>query len=127
MEKRAFQRLPVNLQSRMFYGNMVYTGIVTNLSENGMFISTKMNFPVDSILIAVILLDTHTISIPVKIRRIVREAEQSSRAEDCGIGIRLLNSSKEYLNFISKTRTALLNINDDNSLSDQINPSIDLS
>jgi len=104
MEKRAFQRLPVNLQSRLFYGNMVYTGIVTNLSESGMFISTKMSFPADYVFIAVILLDTQTLSIPIKITRSVKAAEQSTRAEDCGIGVKILNPSMEYLDFVGKTR-----------------------
>jgi len=107
MEKRAFQRLPVNLQSRLFYGNMVYTGTITNLSENGMFISTKMSFPIDAVFIAVILLDDHTLSIPIRIRRTVRAAEQSTDTEDCGIGVGLLNPSKEYLDFVSDTRAAL--------------------
>lgn len=127
MEKRTFQRLPVNLQSRLFYGNMIYTGIVTNLSENGMFISTKVSFPVDSVFIAIILLDTHTISIPIKIRRTVRTAEQLTHTEESGIGVGLLNTSKDYLDFVGKTRTSLSNIKDNNFLSDQIDSSIDLS
>lgn len=126
MEKRTFQRLPVNLQSRLFYGNMIYTGIVTNLSENGMFITTKVNFPVDSVFIAIILLDSHTISVPIKIRRTVR-AEQSISNEESGLGVGLLNTSKEYLDFISKTRASLSNVSEDNIFSDQINPSIELS
>ncbi len=119
--------MPVNLQSRLFYGNMVYTGIVTNLSENGMFISTKVSFPVDSFFIAIILLDTHTISIPIKIRRTVRAVDQLTGNGNSGLGVGLLNPSKEYLDFVGKTRASLSNINDDNFLSDQINPSIDLS
>jgi len=107
MEKRAFQRLPVNLQSRLFYGNMVYTGIVTNLSENGMFIRTKMSFPVDSIFSVILLLETHTLSIPIRIRRTVA-AEQLTGTEDIGIGVGLLNCSKEYQEFVSKTRAALV-------------------
>jgi Tfp pilus assembly protein PilZ len=126
MEKRAFQRFPVKLQSRLFYGNMIYTGIVTNLSENGMFISTKVNFPVDSVFIAIILLDANTISVPIKIRRTVR-AEQSTGNGESGLGVGLLNTSKAYLDFVSKTMASLSNIKDNNILSDQIDSSIDLS
>ncbi|MEW6601839.1 MAG: PilZ domain-containing protein [Nitrospirota bacterium] len=103
MEKRAFQRLPVNLQSRLFYGNMVYTGNVTNISENGMFISTKMAFPVDSVFIAVILLDSHSITLPIRIRRITRSSENSDLNGESGIGVGLINPSKEYLDFVRKT------------------------
>jgi Tfp pilus assembly protein PilZ len=105
---------------------MVYTGIVTNLSENGMFISTKMSFPVGSVFIAIILLDAHTISVPIKIRRSVR-AEQLTVNEQSGLGVGLLNTSKEYLDFVSKTRASLSNINDSNIIPDEINPSVDLS
>ena len=119
--------MPVNLQLRLFYGNMVYTGIVANLSENGMFICTKMSFPVDSVLIAIILMEEQTLKIPIKIRRTVRSNNHLNDIEDGGIGVSLLNPSKEYIDFISKTRAVLSNINDNNFLSDPINPSIDLS
>jgi len=127
MEKRTFQRLPVKLQSRLFYGNLVYTGMITNLSENGMFISTKMSFPVNSVFIAILLLNTHTISVPIRIRRSTREADQSTGSEVSGLGVGLINPSREYLDFVSKTRAALSNIHDDNVRSDSVNPSIDLS
>jgi len=107
MEKRQFQRLPVNLQSRLFYGNMVYTGVVTNLSESGMFISTKVSFPMDSVFIAVILLNEHTMQVPIKIRRTVRSGDHSGSPEDNGIGVGLLDPSREYLDFVSSTRAAL--------------------
>ncbi len=107
MDKRAFERLPVNLQSRLFYGNMVYTGIVTNLSENGMFICTKMSFPVDSVLIAVILDDGNTIKVPVKIVRAVR-SNNSFSPESSGLGVGLLSNSNEYMDLLSKCRAAHL-------------------
>jgi Tfp pilus assembly protein PilZ len=107
MEKREFQRLPVNLQLRLFYGNMVYTGVVTNLSENGMFISTKMSFPIDSVFIAVILLNEHTLKIPIKIRRTVRSGDHLNRPEDNGVGVGLLEPTREYMDFVSKTRASL--------------------
>ncbi len=127
MEKRASERMPINIQSRLFYGNMVYTGTITNLSKNGMFICTKMSFPVDSVLIAIILLEEQTLKIPIKIRRTVRSNNYLNDIEDGGIGVSLLNPSKEYIDFISKTRAVLSKINDNNFLSGPINPSIDLS
>ena len=99
--------MPVNLQSRLFYGNIVYTGVVTNVSENGMFISTKMSYPIDSVFIAVILLDEHTLQLPIKIRRTVRSGDHSNRPEDNGVGVRLLDPSREYIDFVSKTRASL--------------------
>lgn len=106
---------------------MVYTGTVTNLSENGMFISTKMSFPLESVFIAVILLGTHTLSVPIKIKRTVSAAEQLTRVEDIGLGVRLLNPSKAYLDFVSETRASRPVTNEDNLSSDQENPFVDLS
>ncbi|MBI4683481.1 MAG: PilZ domain-containing protein [Nitrospirae bacterium] len=127
MEKRASERLAVKIQLRLFYGNIVYTGIVTNLSENGMFICTKMSFPVDSVLIAIILLEEQTLKLPIKIRRAVRSNNHLNDVEDGGIGVSLLNPSKEYIDFIRKTSGSLLSRDNDSFISRPINPSIDLS
>ncbi|MBI4683480.1 MAG: PilZ domain-containing protein, partial [Nitrospirae bacterium] len=56
VEKRACERYPANLQARLFFGNMIYSGMVTNLSKNGMFVSTKVRFPVNSEFMMVVLL-----------------------------------------------------------------------
>jgi hypothetical protein len=106
MEKRAFQRVPVSLQSRLFYGNMVYTGIVTDISENGLFISTKMSFPVDSVLIAEVLLDHHYVEVPIQVRRTAKPDSDFKGFEQSGMGVRLLNHSQEYVDFITKVKTA---------------------
>jgi hypothetical protein len=109
MEKRAFERLPVNFQARLFYGNMIYTGTVTNLSENGMFISTKMNFPVDSVLVSAILEDQSiihsSIRLPVRIRRTVRSNNYYDLIKDSGIGVELLKPLQEYAEFVSNFKS----------------------
>ena len=40
-EKRAFKRVPVNIDARFFCTNMFYSGKISNLSETGMFIITE--------------------------------------------------------------------------------------
>jgi hypothetical protein len=105
MEKRAFQRVSVSLPSRLFYGNMVYTGVVTDISEKGMFISTKMSFPVDSVLIAEVLLDYHYGEIPIQIRRTAKPDGDFKGFEQRGMGVRLLNPSQEYIDVITKSKT----------------------
>ena len=49
MERRALKRMPAGITIKLFYRSAFYTGIVTDLSEKGMFISTHdMCFPFDS-------------------------------------------------------------------------------
>jgi DUF4097 and DUF4098 domain-containing protein YvlB len=102
MERRAFERFPAKLQARIFFGNMVYTGVITNVSRNGMFISTKMGFPMDVVFMTVILLDNNsTVDIPVKVKRTVKINDCNGDVK-CGLGVELLNPPQKYLEFISK-------------------------
>jgi Tfp pilus assembly protein PilZ len=107
MEKRAFKRLPVNVPARLFYGNMVYTGIVVNLSENGMFVCTKMNYPVGVLIMMAIKSGDDTLKLPIKIRRTVKPAKDLLCLENSGMGVEVLNPSREYKDFVSQTRASL--------------------
>jgi Tfp pilus assembly protein PilZ len=104
MEKRAFERLPVNLQARLFYGNMVYSGIVTNLSEKGMFISTKMGFFIESALVIVIQLSNNSLKVPIRVRRTVKANRSPEFAVESGVGVEVFNASQEYLDYVSSCR-----------------------
>lgn len=106
MERRSYERLTAILQARLFYGNIVYTGTVINLSENGLFISTRVSFPVNSVLIAVVLQNGHTFRLPIKIKRVARSNAQSTMREDNGIGVALLNPPADYLDFVNKCKSA---------------------
>ncbi len=102
MEKRAFKRFSANIHTRLFYGNMVYTGIITNLSETGMFICTQIRFSVDSMLVATILIDRHALKLPIKIMRTVRSDKYYNCINGSGLGVILLDPPKDYLEFITK-------------------------
>ncbi len=98
-EKRACRRIPANLQARLFYGNMIYTGTVTNLSENGMFISTKVKFPVNSVFIMLMLINKHALKIPIKVRRTV--SPENDYYPDYGMGVELVNAPQNYLDYVT--------------------------
>ncbi len=99
-ERRASERFPANLEARFFYGNMIYTGKVINFSKNGMFISTKVPFPLNSEFIMVVLLDNQTAKIPIKVRRKVsKKGDYYSRMNN-GVGIELMVSPQSYLNYV---------------------------
>ncbi|NOZ69284.1 MAG: PilZ domain-containing protein [Deferribacteres bacterium] len=98
-ERRACRRIPANLQARLFYGNLIYTGTVTNLSEKGMFISTKVRFPVNSVCIMLVLVNGQVVKIPVKVRRTA--AREGAYSPDSGMGVELVNAPQNYLDYVS--------------------------
>ena len=106
MERRTYERLHVNFQARLFYGNMVYTGTVTNLSENGMFIRTMMRFPVNLAMITVIRAGERIFKIPVRIKRSVESENNFKRIEDFGRGVQILNHPVDYMELISEMRAS---------------------
>ncbi len=99
MERRSHERLPSKVKARMFYGNIFYTGKVTDLSEKGVFVSTKMNFPLNTVFILVVLVNNHTLKILSRVKRALR-AEYDRDGAKSGMGIELLSPPLEYMEFI---------------------------
>jgi len=105
MDRRAFERIPVNMQARLFYGNMIYAGIVTDVSENGMFICTKMKFPVNAVLIAILREQGKTFSLPIKVRRTVTSHHFKDH-DRSGLGVGLMSPPQGYITFITAKKTS---------------------
>ncbi len=102
MQRRAFERIPANLQTKFFSDNTICTGTVTNLSENGMFINTRMCFPFNSMFEIRIPLKEEILKVPVKISRIVKTGDFYD-----GIGVKLLNPPRNYLEFVRGLKSTL--------------------
>jgi PilZ domain len=103
MEKRAYKRIPVNMEVTFYCGSHVHNGTVMNISEKGMFISTKeMYFPVESQLEVAIPFNGETLSIPVSLRRM----EMSPDSGD-GIGVEFIGPSEKYYEFVDCLRSAV--------------------
>jgi hypothetical protein len=100
MEKRAYERMPADIEVRLPYGNKFYSGTILNLSEKGMFISTKKFYPSDSMLS--IYIDNKPVNLLSRVRRYRMTAGHLD-----GIGIEILNPQKKYLDFIDDLRSAL--------------------
>lgn len=105
-ERRGRERLPVQLDARLYFGNMVYSGRVANLSESGMFICTKMMFPADVYLLISVQSGSTLYSVPVQVRRTVRPESSPVCREESGLGVRLLDPPADYLDFVKKTRAS---------------------
>jgi Tfp pilus assembly protein PilZ len=100
MQKRAFERVNTRLDARFFCGNMFYSGIITNLSENGMFISTKRCLPFDSTFEILIHLEDEILKVPVKVTRIVK-----TEGFYDGMGVELLERPRNYLEFVNQLKS----------------------
>lgn len=95
-----FERIPVSIQARFFYGNIFYSGKILNLSENGMFIHTRINIPHKSIFPVIIRSDTMILNILARVRRIETITDQH-----CGIGLEIVNPSQNYIEYTESIRT----------------------
>jgi hypothetical protein len=104
MQRRLHERIPARLDVRLFCGSLITKGIVTNLSENGMFISTEMCFPVNSVLEMIVLLKREVLKFPIKVRRTVK-IEDSSNCN--GMGVELLSPPPTYLKFVKELKSVM--------------------
>jgi hypothetical protein len=102
MEKRAYNRIPVKMEVEFCCGSRVHNGTVINISEKGMFISTKeMRFPLESQWEVRLPFREETLSVPVSLRRM----EMSPDSHD-GIGVEFIGPSEMYYKFINSLRSS---------------------
>jgi len=98
MARRATWRIPIRLNVKLNSEGKTCSGIVTNLSEKGMFISTsEIDFRKDSKFDISIPVEDRMLRVPGKIIR-VAEAEIHGGCE--GIGVELQDPPKKYLDFV---------------------------
>ncbi len=99
MEKRDAERIQANLEVNYYCGNTVCRGTVTNISEKGMFINTKIEFPFDLNFDLNIILETEMLKAPVTVKRIVRTDNYYG-----GIGVEFSDPSRSFIEFIGKLK-----------------------
>ncbi|HBH61362.1 MAG TPA: hypothetical protein DDX85_06425 [Nitrospiraceae bacterium] len=107
IERRTNERFPANLQARLCLGNLVYCGMVTNLSKSGMFVSTHVRFPVNTQCMMVVMLNNRTLKIPIKVRRAVKRESEYNSKTDCGMGVELLDAPQNYLDYIGSRKSSM--------------------
>ena len=104
-EKRAHRRFHSQVEARLFFGNMFYTGQVTNLSEGGIFVRTRVSFPLDSVFVTVMLLNQHTLNILSKVKRAVKPENHGVPRNNFGMGLELINPSEDYSLYVRSYKT----------------------
>ena len=96
MGKRAHERISSNVLVYFNYGNSINFGTVTNFSENGMFVRTRMILAPINSQFEITIPSRHTeLDVPVQVRRIVMKDNFYE-----GFGAELVNLSEDYLEFV---------------------------
>lgn len=95
MDKRASGRIPTNLKIKMCLDHDINTGIISNLSHNGMLITTKVCFPLKSQFDVLLPLGQDILRIPVKVSRLLKKDDTYT-----GIGVELLDTPIGYQEFL---------------------------
>ncbi len=105
MNKRDYKRMTVNIKISFNLWNPLfwkkeYNGVIKNISEKGLFISTVTpSFPDDALLEIYLLADKEIIFIPAKNNTIIWRTLVFDNV--CGsIGVELLNPPKVYYKFV---------------------------
>ena len=102
LDIRAYERVSANVEAKFFYGNEICTGEIANLSENGIFISTKLCFPFETRFEIFIPIDGEVLKVPVRVGRIVKTGEFYD-----GMGVELLEQPRNYLEFVISLKSAV--------------------
>lgn len=101
MEKRAAERIPSNIDVRFCCYSREYRGTVTDISEKGMFISTKeMYLPFESKIKVSIPFKKEVFEVTVGFCRII-----ISPLFYTGIGVELCKPPAEYMELLDSLRS----------------------
>ncbi len=96
MAGRRSQRIHIRIKVRFYCSDRLYSGIVTNISDKGMFICTDEEcFPENSQFDVSIPLDKEFISVPAQINRMINISEGGY-----GIGVELMDPPVKYLEYV---------------------------
>ncbi|MBI4686791.1 MAG: PilZ domain-containing protein [Nitrospirae bacterium] len=114
MNKRLYERIAVSekVEVRFLLGNMIYPGVISDISENGMFIGTNLHPLVGSEVDVVVLLPTkEVLKFPVRIRRAKKpgnpHADYSGHNHN-GVGVELLEPPQAYKQFVNDLKSVYI-------------------
>ena len=105
-EKRAHERIPLDMEITILKFNTTYSGTLKNISQNGMYIETDkkplqgnsefdLHLTFKAKLKVFITFNHNTFEVPVLVKRLVED-----RSPFIGMGVMLLNWSRSYWDFV---------------------------
>jgi desulfoferrodoxin (superoxide reductase-like protein) len=99
MKKRAFERIPSDTQINFSFMDTIYEGVVTNVSNNGMYITTEKCLPRKSSFEILLPYKEEVLKLPAQVKRVIE------RHGFCdAMGVKLLNPPIPYLEFVGISR-----------------------
>ncbi|KPK02616.1 MAG: hypothetical protein AMK71_01645 [Nitrospira bacterium SG8_35_4] len=99
-EKRFYSRMPSKLKARFYCNETDYSGTITNISEDGMFISTgKVAFPFESTIVIFIRRKEMLLKVPVKVCRLTKTENVFD-----GMGVQVIDPDPDYLKFVKSLK-----------------------
>lgn len=102
MQRRAHDRISVNLEAKLNCGTRTNNGVVRNISEKGMLIVTKLDFPFDICFDLLLPSTDEILNVPVKICRLERSKGDYDR-----IGVEVTDFLRSYLDYVSQLRASI--------------------
>lgn len=96
MERRSHTRMSTKIDARFFYGNLFYSGTVSNISQKGMFINTRRLLPSGAIFVVLIRIENQLLKVIARVKRNIRDNGSSD-----GMGVELLSPSVTYMDLVS--------------------------
>jgi hypothetical protein len=91
MGRRSVKRIPIKRTIKYSFGNEIHTGIITNMSENGMFVITRTFFPLKAEFNIYIKSREKIITVQAKVNRLLKTGDKYD-----GMGVELLNPPEQY-------------------------------
>lgn len=96
MTDRSGKRFPVMFRARLFWGDRSYPGVVSNVSEGGMHIRTKMSPPHDTVLEVMIKVGKGSMTFPSNVRWSVRGTNIYNSDGEHVMGVEFLDVPHGY-------------------------------
>ncbi|HBH61326.1 MAG TPA: hypothetical protein DDX85_06220 [Nitrospiraceae bacterium] len=102
MNRRSFDRVDMSLPVKYMCEDMLYSGTIKNLSENGMFIKTSNFLPCVNWIEIFVPLEEEISKFFARIRRIEKIDDANF-----SMGIELLNPPYSYIEFVGNLKAAM--------------------
>ena len=92
--------IPVSLYASFFHEDKLFTGIVKTLSQNSMFISTSMDFPISSRFELHMPFMEDILKVPVRVKRFIKNNDIYN-----GVDVEVLEPDTKYLEFVDRLKS----------------------
>ena len=91
---RIHRRILADQKIVITHGDVIHSATLINCSEKGMYFKSGTSFPLDTILEIMIPVKDEALKVTVKVVRSFKTTDYE------GIGVKLLNESLEYIDFL---------------------------